>query len=420
LGSERNAQAIEVEALKKEVESEVGKRTTGSVLRWNARLAEKVSAVKKLRKDQFKEDEQRDLPNLDRRGVEGAVEWQLRREAGIPEVDEKTDKDSPYSLQAIEEGLLTREAQNGVEYGIAWSAKGELIEISKGDKGSVGMTPNADAFRNGTFTHSHPTEEGDDKRPYGLAFSVGDINHHGHRYLAETRAVAIEGTYVFNCPAGTARLPENDFQTKSLRETKEYRDGSPDEKHRIAIRYAELMLEKVDPVNKAVGETIERLQREGKAVTESSVLRDKQFLQQQKDAVFKVLEAIGGKCTFIPNKGYEFINQPPSSMRFQRDVVKTEVVPTRPIVPKSSIIDKDGNTIRKVRPQSATEAVKKMAPPKKPTDLPTKQPPAPVTPRFRDPAPTPPPKPTPPKPVSPPPQVTGGSLRMGGAGIRRF
>ena len=82
-----------------------------------------------------KEANEKDLVGRDRRGMEAAIEYQLRREAGIPPKNERDDPNSPYSLRNIEDGLMTREAIEGIEYAVFYDKDGETVGIFKGQKG---------------------------------------------------------------------------------------------------------------------------------------------------------------------------------------------------------------------------------------------------------------------------------------------
>lgn len=166
--------------------------------------------LEKIRQEhQFDREANKDLESLSRRGVEAGIDYERRRAEGFPPKNERDDPTSRYSLDNIEESLLVREAQNGVEYGVYWDKDGELIGINRGTKGQVSSyrprdkdgNPNT---RDATFTHTHPSETAAG-RELGLSFSPSDVNNHGDYERKETRAVAREGTYILR---GKAELSD--------------------------------------------------------------------------------------------------------------------------------------------------------------------------------------------------------------------
>lgn len=208
--------------------------------------------LEKLKKNhQFDKEANQDLDNHERRGVEAGLDYVQRREAGMPPKNEKDNPNSRYNQKNIEEGLLLREAANGVEYGIYWDKDGELIGINKGNKGSVMCYAPRDEktgrwlTRESTFTHSHPTDFSDN-RELGLSFSKGDISNHGDKERAETRAVAREGTYSIRGSSGFIPKEELDrlrnhknpatreFAARYMRTTDQY------ERNRMAAKILSL------------------------------------------------------------------------------------------------------------------------------------------------------------------------------------
>jgi hypothetical protein len=190
-------------------------------------------------------------------------------------------------------------------------------------------------------------------------------------------------------------------------------DGSLEGRQRVTLQ---VLAQKMDdknsnaPINRAIREITEmRVRESGRIPTAKEVITDTRFLARQNLYVAEAMREVGATYTFTPNKGYEFMNDPKAMTA--NGVRETASFPHR-----ESRIDKDGNTVKKVKasaPQSASEAVKKMSPkkepkPKPPTDILSKPPKAS-------------PPPAPPKPVAPtsPPSLLGGSLRMGGGGLRR-
>jgi len=447
------ARATELMGIRKLATEELGITQAGleaskvEQQRWAIKVLTKIEDIKADQKKKFSEEEHKDLESRDRRGIESAMDYELRREAGMPEKNERDDPKSTYSKDSIEDGLLLREAQNGIEYGVLWSKQGEMVQIAKGEKGMVATHAGDDAYKGGTFTHSHPTnydlKDPETHRPHGLAFSAGDVNHHQSRQLDETRAVAVEGKYSFVAPVGSTRLDagtEKEMRrqaltNQSVKELVDKYDASPAGRHSVTMQLVAIQMDDKNPsspVNRAMGEVakliaIERVREatqrvhEGKAPPASisavkspsvaDVGRDPRFLARQNQYTAELLNAVGAKYTFTPNKGYEFMNDPKAKEASNRGVVQTATFPHR-----DSPLDKDGNTIKRQRataPQSASEAVKKMSPkkepkPKPPTDILSKPPKAS-------------PPPAPPKPVAPPspPPTLGGSLRMGGGGVLR-
>lgn len=175
-------------------------------VKYTQQLLDKLNKIKA--EHTFDKEANKDLESLSRRGVEAGIDYERRRAEGYPPKNERDDPKSRYSLENIEEALLTREAQNGVEYGVYWDKDGELIGINRGTKGQVSSYRPRDASgkpntRDATFTHTHPSDlpEG---RELGLSFSRSDVENHGNYERRETRAVAREGTYILR---GKAELP---------------------------------------------------------------------------------------------------------------------------------------------------------------------------------------------------------------------
>jgi hypothetical protein len=136
------------------------------------------------------------LDEYSRRGAEGSASYLARRDAGLPPKNEWDDPNSPYHRDKIEDGLMMRENNRGVEYGIMLDKHGEVITVAKGVKGAVSYALSreiVDAVKGGELSHNHPTQN---SRPLGGNFSAGDIKCHGNLQLEKLRAVAVEGTYV--------------------------------------------------------------------------------------------------------------------------------------------------------------------------------------------------------------------------------
>jgi hypothetical protein len=266
-----------------------------------------------------KEANEKDLVGRDRRGIEASMEYQLRREAGIPPKNERDDDKSPYSLRNIEQGLMTREAIEGIEYAAVYDKDGELISVYKGEKGTVGVyvdsgtgkTPNANApVEGGTLTHSHPTDGAG--RPFGMILSAGDIKVHAARRLAETRAVAREGTYSMKANIDEVRIPQDmlDSMPRDLRDV--YNSASPRAKGEMAMRVLANISEtgsQTNPLQRAGNEVGAAYARIGVTGAQAmvAVQNNKEFLSRQVGYQRALMEKFGIKYEFKPNAGYEDI-----------------------------------------------------------------------------------------------------------------
>lgn len=95
----------------------------------------------------------------------------------------------PRSLQEFE-----RKRRNSkIEYGLAVTADGNVIEERRGGKGSVRMSMRA--YRTADYyTHIHP-RSGHENEQIGGTFSDADINNFTGSAQLSYRAVASEGTY---------------------------------------------------------------------------------------------------------------------------------------------------------------------------------------------------------------------------------
>lgn len=281
---------------------------------YSLKIDEKIREVRDRVKSSFdKEANEKDLVGRDRRGIEASVEYDLRRQAGIPTRNERDDPRSPYSRENIEEGLMRRESDDGNEFAAFWDKDGELIAVFKGDKNSVAShfedkSDRGKPTKGGTMTHSHPTEfdpyTGEVKRPFGFGFSGGDIQQHGLRELDETRAVAREGTYSFSTKGDTARIPDEIKRLMPADALARYEGSPPADKHAMAIRIlAGISGEghSLNPIDRAVRET------EMKAGTRPfrEVLGSKDFLVTQARLQKEMFEKFGVKWEFTPAKGYE-------------------------------------------------------------------------------------------------------------------
>jgi hypothetical protein len=267
-----------------------------------------------------REANEKDLVGRNRRGVESAIEYDMRRRAGIPPKNERDDPRSPYSRENIEDGLMTRESNNGIEYGAFWDKDGELIAIYKGDKGSVGAHIEGEKVKGGMMTHSHPTEfdaNGNPKRPFGYAFSAGDINVHAVRELAETRAVAREGTYAFSTDGARVEIPKSILSQLPPSVQSEYGRLGGTERQALALKVLALCQTEGSPYN-----PIERALREvvyqaagAKGVSPNSgtafnsAMESKDFLIRQGVYQKRLFEEFGVKWQFKAAKGFEDVGR---------------------------------------------------------------------------------------------------------------
>lgn len=370
----------------------------------------KLAEVEKEHK--FDKEANKDLENHERRGVEAGLDWKERRELGMPPRNEKDDKNSKYSLHNIEEGLLTREAADGIEYGVYWDKNGELIGINKGEKGQVMSYVPRDEngkslIRGSTFTHTHPSDL-KDNRQLGLSFSKGDIDNHGSTERMETRAVAREGTYSLRGNTGFIPKDELDkLKNHSNANTRAFalryeKETNPFERNRMAAKILSLKIDQ---------ETDNLVFNQGASFNHNPI-NDGRWFSSAKFATLMAVahkdmaKKFGYQYEFKAKAGFEQMEKIVSG-RFNPADAASELakVPARPDVvirgefPKPtgiSAIDRNGNTIRTSRSAVATATPA----------------PAPQTPKPVAPTPTPiskpvTPKPAPaPKPVAKPTRVT--------------
>lgn len=285
------------------------------------RVMADISTARREASQSFdREANEKDLVGRNRRGVEAAIEYDLRRRAGIPPKNERDDPRSPYSRENIEDGLMSRESDNGVEYGAFWDKDGELIALYKGDKGSVGAHIEGDKVKGGMMTHSHPTEfdaNGNPKRPFGYAFSAGDINVHAVRELAETRAVAREGTYTFSTEGANVEIPKSILSQLPPSIQSEYARQSGASRQELALKVLALCQKEGSPYN-----PIERALREvvyqaagakGLSPTSDqafrSAMESKDFLIRQGVYQKRLFEEFGVKWQFKAAKGFEDVGR---------------------------------------------------------------------------------------------------------------
>lgn len=288
------------------------------------RVMAEISTAKREATMAFdKEANEKDLVGRNRRGVEAAIEYDLRRRAGIPPKNERDDPRSPYSRENIEEGLMTREADNGVEYGAFWDKDGELIAIYKGDKGSVGAHIEGDKVKGGMMTHSHPTEfnlDGTPKRPFGFAFSAGDVNVHAVRELSETRAVAREGTYTFSTEGAKVEIPKSILAQLPPNIQSDYASKSGSARQEIALKVLALCCKEgspYNPIDRAAREisfeVTAAASRAGERLNDTQtitrVLGSEDFLVRQAVYQRKLFEEFGVKWNFKANKGFEEVGK---------------------------------------------------------------------------------------------------------------
>lgn len=304
------------------------------------RMTMKVAELRDAVRAKFdKEANEKDLVGRDRRGIEAAIEYQARREAGISSKNERDDDRSPFSLKNMEEGLIARETDRGVEYAAFWDKDGELVAIFKGNKGSVGSyveapkgsKMNGDTpIKGGVMTHTHPAEGVD--RPFGYAFSGGDISVHNARELMETRAVAREGTYSFR--GDQASIPKAILDQMNPQARESYTRMPKAEQSKVAFRMmASQMKERtalgdtnpLNPLNRAVQEVrTEMRMATGIQPTIQKVLGSKEFLVRQLVYQKQMFESYGLKYEFTPAKGYESVGAAVKSYQTPR-VTSTSV-----------------------------------------------------------------------------------------------
>lgn len=320
---------------------------------------------------------QKDLNTAERRGVEAVFDYQARRDAGIPPKNEYESKDSRYSRENIEEGLLHRETHNGVEYGVIWDKNGELIAIQRGGKGSVSTYApkdknGASILRDGVLTHTHPSEiwdtdskalgrDGDSSkysdagsRLHGLAFSEGDVKNHGRTERLETRAVGREGTHIMRGNGG--KLTDEQVTKLGRRDVAladAYKNGDKYEKNRITMLVAAA---EVNAANKEVmkyGQNV--LGADYKPTGNDRWFNSQHCLAMMATMQSQILGKYGIQYDFKPAKGYEGVARAIKSGSF--DGVRAEAragnlktgsvlyregqEPARGITP----IDSKGNTI---------------------------------------------------------------------------
>lgn len=320
---------------------------------------------------------QKNLDTAERRGVEAVFDYQARRDAGIPPKNEYESKDSRYSRENIEEGLLHRETHNGVEYSVQWDKNGEMISIQRGDKSSVATYApkdknGASVLRDGILTHTHPSEiwdtdskklgrDGDSakyneagSRLHGLPFSQGDVNNHGRTERLETRAVGREGTHIMRGNGATL----DDKTLGKLRLLKaslhdEYVKGDKWVKNRITMEIASVEIANANKEVMRYGNNV--LGADYKPTGNDKWFNSQHCLAMMATMQGQILGKYGVQYEFKPAKGYEGVARAVKSGSF--DGVRAEAragnlktgsvlyregqAPARGITP----IDSKGNTI---------------------------------------------------------------------------
>lgn len=287
---------------------------------------------------------QKNLDTAERRGVEAVFDYQARRDAGMPPKDEYNSKDSRYSRENIEEGLLHRETHNGVEYSVQWDKNGELISIQKGDKGSVATYApkdknGASVLRDGILTHTHPSEiwdtdskklgrDGDPakyneagSRLHGLPFSQGDVNNHGRTERLETRAVGREGIHIMRGNGATLddkTLGKLRLLKASLHE--EYVKGDKWVKNRIAMEMASVEISKANKEVMRYGNSV--LGADYKPTGNDKWFNSQHCLAMMATMQGQILGKYGVQYEFKPAKGYEGVARAVKSGSF--DGVRAE------------------------------------------------------------------------------------------------
>lgn len=283
-------------------------------------MADIATAKREASQSFDREANEKDLVGRNRRGVEAAIEYDLRRRAGIPPKNERDDPRSPYSRENIEDGLMSRESDNGVEYGAFWDKDGELIAIYKGDKGSVGAHIEGDKVKGGMMTHSHPTEfdkNGDPKRPFGYAFSAGDINVHAVRELGETRAVAREGTYSFSTDGAKVEIPKSILSQLPPNIQRDYASKTGVERQTIALKVLALCQKEgspYNPIDRALREVMSEAATasglvSGGAIVFNKAMNSKDFLVRQAVYQKRLFEEFGVKWQFKAANGFEDVGR---------------------------------------------------------------------------------------------------------------
>ena len=331
----------------------------GDVLKKLRVMAEIATAKREAAQSFDKEANEKDLVGRNRRGVEAAVEYDLRRKVGIPPKNERDDPRSPYSREGIEDGLMARESDNGVEYGAFWDKDGELIAIYKGDKGSVGAHIEGDKVKGGMMTHSHPTEfnsDGTPKRPFGYAFSAGDVNVHAVRELGETRAVAREGTYSFSTEGAKVEIPKSILSQLPPSIQSDYASKTGEARQTLALKVLSLCSKEgspYNPIDRAVREVAYDVAKTTSLPQDSprvlnKVLGSKDFLVRQAVYQRKLFEEFGVKWEFKAANGFEDVGRAIAARNDQGGMSDHFItsafdasVPRRP-ADKPSIIGSDG------------------------------------------------------------------------------
>lgn len=289
-------------------------------------------------------EEQKNLDTAERRGVEAVFDYQARREAGMAPKDEYNSKESRYSRENIEEGLLHRETHNGVEYSVQWDKNGELISIQKGDKGSVATYApkdknGASILRDGILTHTHPSEiwDNDNKklgrdgdaskynesgsRLHGLPFSQGDVNNHGRTERLETRAVGREGIHIMRGNGATLddrTLNKLRLLKPSLHE--EYTKGDKWVKNRITMEIASVEIAKANKEVMRYGNAV--LGADYKPTGNDKWFNSQHCLAMMATMQSQILGKYGVQYEFKPAKGYEGVARAVKSGSF--DGVRAE------------------------------------------------------------------------------------------------
>jgi len=347
--------ALDLNAAKEKADAQGGSDTLKQL-----RVMADIATAKREAAQSFdREANEKDLVGRNRRGVESAVEYDMRRRAGIPPKNERDDPRSPYSRENIEDGLMSRESDNGVEYGAFWDKDGELIAIYKGDKGSVGAHIEGDKVKGGMMTHSHPTEfysDGTPKRPFGYAFSAGDVNVHAVRELSETRAVAREGTYSFSTEGAKVEIPKSILSQLPPSIQSDYASKSGSAREAIALKVLALCCKEgspYNPIDRAVREVAYDVAKatflpQNSPTVFNKVLGSKDFLVRQAVYQQKLFEEFGVKWEFKAAKGFEDVGRAIAARNDQGGMsdhnnasAYNKSVPRRP-ADKPSIIGSDG------------------------------------------------------------------------------
>jgi hypothetical protein len=165
------------------------------------RVQSALTDTRKQRAEDIKNG--KNLDEYTRRGAEGTASYLARRDAGLPPKNEWDDPNSPYNRKNIEEGLMMRENNRGVEYGVLLDKNGEVMTVAKGIAGQVSYALHSDSIahlKGGELTHNHPSQN---SRPLGACFSTGDLECHYKVGLEKIRAIAVEGDYQIKGQTGT-------------------------------------------------------------------------------------------------------------------------------------------------------------------------------------------------------------------------